>query len=197
MQIVEIPIGDIRSYSQNAKDHPDEQVRRIAASIREFGFNQPIVVDQDGVIVVGHGRYLAAHLIGLEKVLVLRIDISEEKARAYRLADNKLNESEWRMGVVIEELKLLSPEMIDLTGFDRSDLDGKILASEISQIAVDRDIDLGKYKVLTVEAPEAPRIKARASFYFSSIEEFDAVKRFFNEKGGELDSSKLLGFLKK
>jgi len=192
MEIQETPIGNIIPYSKNSKDHSEDQIRKIAASIREFGFNQPIVIDKDGVIIVGHGRYFAAVMIGMEKVPTFSVDISEEKARAYRIADNKLNESEWRMGIVLEELKLLSLEMIDLTGFNREDFEGMAAADEIGQLARERDIDLGKYNVLTVEAPEAPRLKARCSFYFEKIEDFDRVKRFFNADGGELDVKKLL-----
>lgn len=120
MEIQNRPIGGIKPYEKNAKKHPADQVKKVADSIREFGFNQPIVVDKDGVIIVGHGRYAAAQSLGLEVVPVLELDIDEERAKAYRLADNKLNESEWDMGLVVEELKLLSPEMLDLTGFDKS-----------------------------------------------------------------------------
>ena len=119
MQIENRPINEITPYGKNAKKHPDKQVVQVANSIQEFGFNQPIVVDKEGVIIVGHGRFLAAHFLGLKEVPVLVVDIDEEKAKAYRLADNKLNESEWDMQLVISELKELSMEMVDLTGFDR------------------------------------------------------------------------------
>ena len=119
MEVVQRPISSIEPYGKNAKKHPEKQVQKIADSIREFGFNQAIVVDKDNVIIVGHGRYLAAHLLGMEMVPVLQMDIDEEKAKAYRLADNKLNESEWDMELVIAELKGLSLSSVDLTGFDR------------------------------------------------------------------------------
>ena len=114
-------LTDIKPYPKNAKQHPKKQVGQIAASIKEFGFNQPIVVDKNNVIIVGHGRYEAAKLLGLTDVPVVQVDLTEEQAKAYRLADNKLNESEWDMNLVIEELKELSQPMLDLTGFD-SDL---------------------------------------------------------------------------
>jgi DNA modification methylase len=119
MQIEQRPIASIEPYGKNAKKHPEKQVEQIANSIREFGFNQPIVVDANNVIIVGHGRYLAAHLLGMAMVPVLQMEIDEEKAKAYRLADNKLNESEWDMQLVIAELKELSLTSVDLTGFDR------------------------------------------------------------------------------
>src|SRR3990167_7429582 len=112
-------LNSIKPYEKNAKKHPSKQVEQIANSIKEFGFNQPIVVDKQGVIIVGHGRYEAAKALNLPTVPTLELDLTEEQAKAYRLADNKLNESEWDMGLAIEELKGLSDEMFDLTGFDK------------------------------------------------------------------------------
>lgn len=112
-----LPISDIKPYDKNAKKHPKKQVEQVANSIREFGFNQPVVVDQNNVLIVGHGRLEAAKLLGMTEVPALVVDLTEEQANAYRLADNKLNESEWDMKLVIEELKGLSEPMIDLTGF--------------------------------------------------------------------------------
>lgn len=119
MQIQDRLISEIKSYPQNAKEHTATQVKQIANSIKAFGFNQPIVVDKEGVIIVGHGRYFAAQSLNIGTVPVLEIDIDEEKAKSYRLADNKLNESSWKMDIVIDELKTISLEMLDLTGFDR------------------------------------------------------------------------------
>lgn len=110
-------------YTKNAKKHPAAQVAKIAASIKEFGMNQPIVVDKEGVIIVGHGRYEALKSLEWEikPEWVLTLDLTPEQAKAYRLADNKLNESDWDMDLVIEELRELSEPMLDLTGFS-SDL---------------------------------------------------------------------------
>ena len=108
----------LKSYEKNAKKHDKKQVQAVADSIKEFGFNQEIVVDQNNVIIVGHGRYEAAKLLGLNDVPVKVVDLTEEQAKSYRLADNKLNESEWDMKLAIEELKEMSEEMQKLTGFD-------------------------------------------------------------------------------
>lgn len=117
-QIENRPIDSIKPYFKNAKLHTEKQIRKIADSIKEFSFAQPIVIDKEGVIIVGHGRYLAAKSMQLEEVPTLTLDLSEEKVRAYRLADNKLNESKWDIDLAIEELKTLTLEMVDLTGFD-------------------------------------------------------------------------------
>ena len=116
-------IEQIKPYENNAKKHTTKQIKQVANSIKEFGFNQPIVVDKDNVIIVGHGRYEASKLLGLTDVPVITVDLTEEQANAYRLADNKLNESEWDMILVNEELKLLSEPMFRLTGFDESIFD--------------------------------------------------------------------------
>jgi len=108
----------LKPYEKNAKKHDKKQVQAVADSIKEFGFNQEIVVDQNNVIIVGHGRYEAAKLLGLNDVPVKVVNLTEEQAKSYRLADNKLNESEWDMKLAIEELKEMSEEMQKLTGFD-------------------------------------------------------------------------------
>lgn len=114
-------ISKIKPYEKNAKKHPPKQIKQIAASIEEFGFNQPIITNKQGVIIVGHGRYEAAKLLKLKDVPVMQVELSDEQAKAYRLADNRLNESDWEMDLVVEELKGLSTRMLDLTGFS-SDL---------------------------------------------------------------------------
>jgi len=112
-------LSKIKPYEKNAKKHPKKQIEQVAASIKEFGFNQAIVIDKNKVIIVGHGRYEAAKLLGLTEVPVLQVELSEQQAKSYRLADNKLNESDWDIDLAIEELKGLTPEMLDLTGFDK------------------------------------------------------------------------------
>jgi len=119
MDIKQIPIGEIKPYEKNAKKHPEKQIKQIADSIQAFGFNQAIVVDKNDVVIVGHGILEAAKMLNLTTVPVLKIDIDEEKAKAYRLADNRLNESDWDMKAVIAELKELSLPMVELTGFSK------------------------------------------------------------------------------
>ena len=119
MEVVKLAIENIKPYVKNAKKHPKKQVEQIANSIKEFGFNQPIVVDKDNIVIVGHGRFEGAKLLNLKEVPVLKVDLTEEQAKAYRLADNKLNESEWDMELVMEDLKELQLKEFDieLTGF--------------------------------------------------------------------------------
>lgn len=116
LRIEYIDPDKLTPYENNAKQHPDEQVEHIANSIREFGFRQPIVVDADNVVVIGHGRLLAAKKLGLETVPVVRADdLTEAQVKALRLADNKTNESGWDFTALEADLDELADE------FDMSD----------------------------------------------------------------------------
>lgn len=96
MNIEYIKTTDIKPYERNAKKHPQQQVEQIANSIREFKFRQPLVIDKNNVVVIGHGRLLAAKELGLEQVPCIRADdLTPQQIQALRLADNKTNESEW------------------------------------------------------------------------------------------------------
>lgn len=115
MKVVEWEIGRVKPYEKNPRIIPEEAVERVAASIREFGFQQPIVVDKDGVIIVGHTRLKAAENLGLKKVPVVVADLSPEKARAYRLADNKTNEAtSWDDDLLFSELTDIEADIADL-----------------------------------------------------------------------------------
>lgn len=117
-------IEKIKPYPKNAKKHPKNQIEKIADSIKNFGFNQPIVVDGDGVIIVGHGRFEAAKLLDFKKVPVIKVtDLSEDKVKAYRLADNKLNESDWDMELVMAEFFNFDESLRKLSGFNNDDFD--------------------------------------------------------------------------
>ena len=106
--IVLQPIESIIPYGNNAKEHPPEQVDKIASSIKNYGWDQPIVVDGDNEIIKGHGRLQAAKKLGLEQVPVItRTDLTPAEVKASRIADNKTAESEWDddlLGVELEQL---------------------------------------------------------------------------------------------
>ena len=106
MKVENISVSAVTPYDRNAKRHSADQVDRIAKSLREFGFRQPIVVDKNNVIVVGHTRLLAAKKLKMAEVPVLIADdMTDEQVKAYRLADNKTAEfSEWDMDKLFDEL---------------------------------------------------------------------------------------------
>lgn len=112
MNITNLNIGDIKPYPQNNRTHPAEQVALIARSIKEFGFNQPLVLDDTNEILVGHGRWLAAKELKLKTVpcYVLK-DLTETQKKAYRILDNKLqNDSSWDFDALSSEILKLDEE---------------------------------------------------------------------------------------
>ncbi|AGM11786.1 hypothetical protein M201_gp11 [Haloarcula californiae tailed virus 2] len=114
-------LEDVHPYANNAKEHPDEQVQKIRSSIKNYGWDQPIVVDADGEIIKGHGRRLAAKSLGLERVpVIVRDDLTEGEKKAARIADNKTAESEWDESTLAAEFEALE---------DREDLDLDVAAA--------------------------------------------------------------------
>ena len=121
MKVEYLSLDELIPYSKNAKQHLPKQVDQIANSIKRFGWQQPIVVDKKKVVIIGHGRLAAAKQLMLEKVPVVFADeLSEEDVKALRLADNKLNESDWIGNLLDEELAELAIDGIDMSqfGFD-------------------------------------------------------------------------------
>lgn len=127
MKVEVWPIEKIKPYENNVKIHDEKQVEKIAESIRRFGWDQPIVVDKNGVIIKGHGRRLAAISLGLKKVPVLiRADLTEDEANAARIADNRV-----AMGDIDTEMLQKEIESINL------DLNGIFDAKELKFLEVD------------------------------------------------------------
>lgn len=112
-------IKDLHPYKNNAKKHSKEQVEQIAKSIKEFGFTQPVLIDENNNVIAGHGRILGAKKAGLKNVPTVCLnDLSEEQVKAYRLVDNKLNESDWNLKLLDEELENIFDIDMSLFGFD-------------------------------------------------------------------------------
>jgi len=125
-------------YELNAKTHDDAQIKKIAKSIKEFGWTQPIVVDSKGVIIAGHGRRLAALSLGMDKVPVLvRDDLTVEQARALRLADNRVAISNIDTDILQKELASLD---FSLEGFfDEKEL--KFVVADLGEIDTSAFVD--------------------------------------------------------
>ena len=130
MDIAQAKTADLIAYGFNNRIHSQEQVDRIANSINEFGFNQPIVVDEQNIVLVGHGRLEAAKKLGLEDVPVLKkIGLSETQKKAYRILDNKLqNDSTWDFANLDLELQALTEASFDLSTYGLDVLLGTALS---------------------------------------------------------------------
>lgn len=120
--VQQVSIEKLIPYANNAKIHGDDQITRIASSIREFGFLNPVIIDRDFNIIAGHGRVMASKKLGLTEIPCLFVEgLTEAQRKAYILADNKLGElAEWDMNLVNIELEALGDMDFDvsLTGFD-------------------------------------------------------------------------------
>lgn len=146
-----LEVESLIPYARNSRTHSDEQVAQVAASIKEFGFTNPVLVDQDGMIIAGHGRTLAAQRLQMKEVPCLRLShLSEAQKRAYVIADNKLAlNAGWDDELLAVELRDLKDSDFDLslTGFGDDEL-ADLLAEALEEGLTDEDS--------VPEAPETP-----------------------------------------
>jgi ParB-like chromosome segregation protein Spo0J len=132
MKIETLSTASLVPYARNAKKHDANQVAKLAGSIREFGFNNPVLIDKDNGIIAGHGRVMAAQSLGLETVPCIRLGhLTDTQRRAYILADNRLAE----IGGGWDE-EMLKLELADLAAFD---LDVAELGFEAESLKIDAD----------------------------------------------------------
>ena len=122
-------VEDLQPYAGNARTHSDKQINQIAASMRTFGFTNPVLIDGTGSIVAGHGRVAAARRLGIDEVPVIELGhLSEAERRAYVIADNRLAElAGWDRDILAIELQALSDMELDfdleITGFETAEID--------------------------------------------------------------------------
>lgn len=178
LTVIEVPVEDLIPYVNNARTHSDKQIAQIAASIKEFGWTNPILIDGDNGIIAGHGRLAAARKLKMGKVPAIQLDgLSEAQKKALILADNKLAlNSGW-------DDKLLSLELADLT---QMDFDIKIIGfsdEELKDILLDEDSidDDNKDDTYTkkVDAPtyEPSNEKPNIKDLFDDTKTFDLIEK--------------------
>jgi ParB-like chromosome segregation protein Spo0J len=179
LKIVEVPVEDLIPYANNARTHSDEQVAQIAASIREFGWTNPILVDGKNGIIAGHGRLAAARKLKMDKVPAIQLDgLSEAQKKALILADNKLAlNSGWDYELLkleISNLKELNFD-IDVIGFDPSEItEYKPNYDLLDDENIDKqlnDMALGVKKAIQIE------------FDIEHYEEAQEVVKFWRQQG--------------
>lgn len=140
LEIKYLPIDALVPYSRNPRTHSEEQVAQIAASIREFGFTNPILIDDRNGIIAGHGRFAAAKELGLDQVPCIDLShLTEEQRRALVIADNKIAlNGGWNdelLRLELTDLKELGADL-ELTGFD---------AMELADIMLGKDVEFKEY----------------------------------------------------
>jgi DNA modification methylase len=154
IQVQQTPVDALIPFARNARTHSDEQVKQIAASIREFGFNNPILIRDDLTVIAGHGRLAAAKVLGLKEVPTISLaHLTPLQVRAYVLADNKLAlNAGWDDEMLALELQELALEGFDaaLAGFDDVEI-GALLADKTEEGLTDEDA--------VPEAPKEPTTK--------------------------------------
>ena len=170
MEIIECNPNDLKPYPNNPRIN-DDAVQKVCSSIKEFGFQQPIVVDKDMVVIVGHTRLKASIELKLEKVpVVIANGLSEEQTKAYRLADNKVAEfSDWDM----EKLEF---EIENIVDFDMSEFGFDDFDEEENEVIEDEDFDatpseepisklgdiyqLGRHRLMVGDSTDCEQVKA-------------------------------------
>lgn len=126
LKIEYVSPDSLTPYENNAKLHPEEQIEQIKKSIEQFGFNDPIAVDKNNVIIEGHGRLTAAQELGMDKVPVIKLDeLTDEQRKAYTLAHNKLTmNSNFDFDILVSELDAIKEiDMSDFGFLDVGDFD--------------------------------------------------------------------------
>jgi len=157
MKIILKKIQKIKPYRNNPRTISEESIKKVVLSIKEFGFQQPIVVDKNDIIIAGHTRLLAAKQLQLKEVpVVIAKNLTDNQARAYRLMDNKSSEeSQWDSKLLNLELLALKDNKInlDLTGFK----DDEILSwdSNLEQVEIlEADDSAARVRVIITSDPE-------------------------------------------
>lgn len=157
MEVRNILIKDLIPYDRNTKKHDKTQINNVAESIKQYGFVQPIVIDKNNTVVIGHCRLLAAKQLKLKEVPCVCVeDLTDEQVKALRIVDNKSNESEWDFDFLPDELA-----EIDLSGFDFDFGIDDEEENEISEEAHTTERELEPYKyihyLVTIETNEHDR----------------------------------------
>lgn len=120
-----IPVEKIIPYQNNPKTHPPDQIENIKKSIKEYGFTVPLIIDGGNEVIAGHGRLEAAIQLNMKKLpCIKRDDLTKKQVQAFRIADNKVAQSEWDMQMLAVEFEELEMEDIDLklTGFESEEI---------------------------------------------------------------------------
>lgn len=148
MTVENKPIDALKPYARNSRTHSPEQIGQLSASIREFGFTNPVLIDAKGGIIAGHGRVMAARKLGMESVPCITLrHLTDAQRRAYVIADNQLaTQSGWDLDALRLELADLDGDgfALDLLGFDAADLDGFMDCGVDFQPDTETDADAAK-----------------------------------------------------
>ena len=183
MEIVKIKINDLKPYSKNAKKHPKKQIECIKQSIKQFGFNDPIGIWKDNMVIEGHGRLQVLKELGYEEVECIRLDhLTDDERRAYTLAHNKVAESEW-------DFDLLNEEMDELFDFDMTEFGFEFVDEEKNkrdtQKKVEGILNLNKATFNGVGKYDIPQLEPTYEYEIGEIKEWIGFNYVLSDKEPE------------
>lgn len=166
LQVVYKNIDELLPYAANSRTHSPEQIAQIAASIREFSFTNPILIDGEGTIIAGHGRLLAARKLGMEEVPAIVLDhLTKAQQRALVIADNQLAlNAGWDMEMLENEVRTLDDEGYDLAILGLADDDLSRMLAEVSEVELpklaDGDKEPFQQMTFTLHDEQVEQVKA-------------------------------------
>jgi len=198
MNVVDVKIEDLKPADYNPRVLTDKAKAQIWESILQFGMVEPIVVNdakgRENVIIGGHQRWYICKEMGKPTIPVVYVTIENlERERELNLRLNK-NVGDWNW----DELANFDESLLMMVGFDESELKLGFGLSDIDNLTDAEELDLDRLDVISVDGPNAPRLKIRSSFYFEDMEDLKVIKEFFKTgKEWELDITKLMGLIKK
>ena len=188
-QIEYINVDDLKAYERNARTHSDEQIKQVAESIKEFGFTNPVLIDEHNELIAGHGRTLAAKSICMKKVPAIRLKgLTDAQKKALRIADNQLAlNAGWDEELLRIELGELQDVdfNLDVMGFSEEELDALLLAEIPAQIENDETVD-----------DESPQSQLVFKVTCETRDELERLKELTGADDNSCQASVLLEYIK-
>ena len=170
MEIKNIKTEQLVPYDKNTKKHDKTQINNVAESIKQYGFVQPIVIDKDNVVVIGHCRLLAAKKLKMKEVPCVCVeDLTEEQVKALRIVDNKSNESEWDFDFLADELLEIDLSAFEFDfGIEDEEEETEIVEDEVPEVDEDAepiaklgDIwQLGRHRLMCGDSTDKETVQA-------------------------------------
>ena len=180
MKIEKIKIEDIKPYENNAKLHPPEQVEQIKKSIQKFGNNDPIAIDERGVIIEGHGRYQALKDLGYKEIEVIRLDhLTEEQKRAYSLIHNKLTmDTGFDFNILDAELTYINEINMGDFGFEDEEINEEDFETDFT-LNIKENVDV-KQLTISLHRKQFNFIKSCMEKVEKEAKKFDGANKIGN-----------------
>lgn len=180
MKIEKIKIEDIKPYENNAKLHPTEQVEQIKKSIQEFGNNDPIAIDENNIIIEGHGRYLALKELGYKEVEVIRLNhLTQEQKRAYSIIHNKLTmDTGFDFNILDAELTYINEINMSDFGFESEEINKEDFETDFT-LNIKENVDI-KQLTISLHKEQFNFIKSCMEKVEKEAEKFDGANKIGN-----------------